>query len=116
VQHGAAAAVNDVYSRLESSICAGTHWSLLFSQLRQFYLVTERNFFSFLPEMSDVVSFAHPVCNASFSFQYDYLDGSSFMETSFADKDYLGGLPPSGYLLDPFDSLPLIKVNTINKE
>jgi hypothetical protein len=44
--------------------------------------------------LNAAISFAHPVCNASFSFQYDYLDGSSFMETSLADNDYLGGLPP----------------------
>jgi len=54
-----------------------------------FFRRDERNFFSFLPETSDVVSFAHPVCNASFSFQYDYLDGSRFMETSLADNNYL---------------------------
>ena len=64
VQHCAAAAVNDMYSHLKSSICAGTHWSLLLSQLRQFYVVTERNFFSFLPDKSNVISFAPPVCNA----------------------------------------------------
>ena len=57
VQHGATAAVNDMYSRSKSSICAGTHWSQLLSQLRQFYVVTERNFFSFLPDKSNVISF-----------------------------------------------------------
>ena len=65
MQRGTTAAVNDVYSRLKSSICAGTHWSELLSQLRQFYVVTERNFFSFLPGKSNVISFTLPVCNAA---------------------------------------------------
>ena len=34
------------------------------AQLRQLYVVTERNFFSFLPDKSNVISFAPPVWNA----------------------------------------------------